>query len=326
MKSATKTDFPISVIESLTQHQFGSSTKISQIKPLVDGWFNSAYEVSFANHKPDAVLRIAPPPEMRLLTYENDMMAKELLVNQSLQDIPDIPVPLILGWNFNRDLINHDYMFVERLEGIALNEIENRLTPTEKTAIYFQLGEIIRRVYTYEGNSWGYFGGGLGHEAKSWREAFSTFIYAILADGEDLGVAIPETYENIRDLFDRCAYVLDDIHKPSLVHWDLWPGNIFILRVGGKAVIEGITDWERAFWGDPESEPAIAASYYGADFFNGLGRELTKGPKAAIRHCLYGLYLSLVMLVEAKIRFENADHLSWVEQQLKNQIGFLSRV
>ena len=53
--------------------------------------------------------------------------------------------------------------------------------------------------------------------------------------------------------------------------------------------------WERAYWGDPESEPAIASRHYGPAFYQGYERELSEGPNAAIRHKLYLLYLLLVM-------------------------------
>jgi len=325
MESATKTDFPVELIKILTRDQFGTSIQVAQITPLTDGWFNTAYEIRFANHAPDAVLRIAPPPEMRLLTYEAGMMAKEKLVNQTLQNMEAVPIPRILGWNFERNLIDRDCMFVEKLQGFPLNKIENDLSPAEKTAIHTQLGEIVREIYRHKGEAWGYFGDGLGHDASTWRGAFSAFICAILDDGEDLGVVLPRPYDEIRRLFSLHAYVLDEIHEPVLVHWDLWPGNIFIIRKGGKPVIEGIIDWERACWADPESEPAIASSFYGPAFFQGFGQDLSQGVNAEIRRCMYGLYLLLVMVIEAKVRFETAEHLGWVKEQLTLQLQRLSQ-
>jgi len=325
VESKTKTDFPSDLIRAIIKDHFGTSVRIDAVLALEDGWFNTAYEVRFANHKPDAVLRIAPPLEMRLLTYEAEMMSKELLVNQALQDMPDIPIPRILGWNFERNLINRDYMFVEKLSGIPFNKIENELTLAEKAAIHMQLGEIVRKIYSYKGKTWGYFGNGLGSNARTWREAFSNFVFAILADGEDLGVELPMPYDEIRALFDQHAHALEDIRDPVLVHWDLWPGNVFILRKEGKPVIEGIIDWERAFWGDPESEPSIAISHYGAEFFLGYGSSLSEGVPAETRRCMYVVYLLLVMAIEAKVRFETADHLGWVKQELTAQLQLLGK-
>ena len=142
------------------------------------------------------------------------------------------------------------------------------------------------------------------------------FVKTLLDDGEDLGVELPIPYPQVRKLFSKHAHTLDEIREATLVHWDLWPGNIFIIGENDKLEIEGIIDWERAYWGDPESEPAIAAKFYGPDFFMGYGEELTDNPNAVIRHKMYSLFLLLVMKIEAKVRFENADHLSWVQTEL----------
>lgn len=113
----------------------------------------------------------------------------------------------------------------------------------------------------------------------------------ILNDGESLGVILPFSYENIREIFNRHASLLNEVKHPVLVHWDLWSGNIFIIEKHEKSQVEGIIDWERAYWGDPESESAIATNYYGPAVFQGYGRPLPKGRNAAIRHKMYQIYL-----------------------------------
>jgi fructosamine-3-kinase len=132
-------------------------------------------------------------------------------------------------------------------------------------------------------------------------------------------------YPQVRELFFRHADALDDIQEATLVHWDLWPANIFVIEKDGKLEIEGIIDWERAYWGDPESEPAIAAKFYGPAFFVGYGKELSDDLNAVIRHKMYSLFLLLVMKIEAKVRFENADHLSWVQTELAKGLKQLDK-
>jgi aminoglycoside phosphotransferase (APT) family kinase protein len=325
MESKTKTDFPVELIQTLTKDQFGSSVQIAEIVPLTDGWFNTAYAIQFANTTPNAILRIAPPPGMRLLTYEADMMRKEVMVNEILQGMGDIPLPRVLGYNIKRNLIDRDYMFVEKLKGVPYDRIQHEISDGDKAMIHRQLGEIVCRVYRHKGHSWGYIGDGLGSNAATWREAFLAFVIALLEDGLSLGVDLPIPYPDICMLFESHAHALEEIQESVLVHWDLWMGNIFITYLDGVPKIEGIIDWERAFWGDPESEPMIAASYFGPEFFAGLGQPLSQGTNAQTRHCMYGLYLLLVMAIEAKVRFERADHLGWVYAQLTKELERLSQ-
>lgn len=211
MDSHTKSSFDHNTIQTLVKAQFGSTARIASITPLTAGWFNTAYKIHFSDDNPAAVLRIAPDPNQRLLTYEEEMMRKELMVYETIAEA----------------------------------------------------------------------------------------VEALLVDGEALDVVLPRSYENIRGIFQRYAPVLDEIKEPALVHWDLWSVNIFIIQRNGRYEIEGFIDWERAYLGDPESEPAIATQHYGPTFYKRYGRELGQGRKAAIRHKLYRLYLLLVMQIEA---------------------------
>jgi aminoglycoside phosphotransferase (APT) family kinase protein len=316
MESKTKTNFSPHLIEMLVKTQFGSAARIAQIRPMTDGWFNSVYAIHFADHTPPVVLRIAPPPDMRLLTYEKDMMQKELLVYQTLQKAGTVPIPCLLGYDFERKLIERDYMFIEHFSGQPFDKLMPDLSEQEKAGIERQVGEMAAAMHAISNGSFGYFGAGPGSGAPGWRLAFLAFLSAVLEDGEWLGVALPRPYDDIRAIIDAHAAALDEVQKPALVHWDLWPVNVFITRQNGKAIIEGVIDWERAYWGDPESESPMAVGFYSPAFYAGYGKPLTEGRNAARRRQLYALYLFLVMEIEAKVRFEEAEHLVWVRAEL----------
>ena len=50
------------------------------------------------------------------------------------------------------------------------------------------------------------------------------------------------------DVYDECRPAFEKIEKPSLIHGDLWHGNIL---VDNNARILGVIDWDTAVWGDP---------------------------------------------------------------------------
>ncbi|MGW2815569.1 phosphotransferase family protein [Streptomyces sp. NPDC001415] len=54
----------------------------------------------------------------------------------------------------------------------------------------------------------------------------------------------------------RDGYALDEVTEPRLVHFDLWPGNIFAHPGDDTRPVRitGLIDHERAFWGDPAAE------------------------------------------------------------------------
>ncbi len=166
MESKTKTDFPPDLLTTLTKAQFGSAARIAEIRPMSDGWFNTVYAIHFADHTPPAVLRIAPPPDMRLLTYEKDMMQKELRVYQTLQKAGTMPIPRLLGYDFERKLIERDYMFIEHFSGQPFDKLMPDLSDEEKASIERQVGEMAAVMHAISNDSFGYFGAGPGSSAN----------------------------------------------------------------------------------------------------------------------------------------------------------------
>ncbi|MCJ7625155.1 MAG: aminoglycoside phosphotransferase family protein [Anaerolineaceae bacterium] len=326
MQSNTKTTIARETIEELVRAQFGNSTQIKEITPLTAGWFNTAYAIQFFNIKPDVVIRIAPHPDQNVLTYEKDLMHRELLILETVQNIESIPNPRLLGHDFSRQLIDRDYMFLEKLSGVALQDVKDSLTPENLHEIERQVGEYVARLGEIKGDHFGYFGDGPGNRSNSWRSAFTAILDAIIHDGEELDAILPISWDELRDLFHQRAQSLDEISEPALVHWDLWAGNVFVKPQNGKYVIEGIIDWERALWGDPDIETAVCCQFYGPSFYEGYGKQLADRGSAAIRQGLYRLYLWLVMIIEAKVRFEDAEHLPWARKQLQKELDFLQNI
>lgn len=328
MESTTKTHFSTETIANLVQAHFANAAAIASIAALTAGWFNTAYRIDFNNGDPGLVLRIAPHPKQRVLTYENELMRKELQVYSLLAEHPELWTPRLMAADTSRRLIDRDFMFTEQLRGRPLDTLQSDLSQTDKDEIEAQLGTLMAAMHQVTGPSFGYFGQGPGAGATSWRAAFQAFMDALLADGVDLQVeGIP--YAEIRHLLDRLSDCLDEITTPRLVHWDLWAGNVFVLAVGDSYQVEGVIDWERTFWGDAEAETALCCRFYGPAFFQGhgsqpgYGRDLASGEAAEIRQSLYRLYLWLVMLIEDKIRFGGADHIPWVRVQFEKELDWL---
>jgi fructosamine-3-kinase len=309
MRSKTKMDFPRSTIEAMVRARFGSSVRIADVQPLTDGWFNSAYSISFAGGHPDVVLRIAPDPEMPLLTYEKGLMRSEVKVYELVQQKLSIPLPHLYGYNFDRDIINHDYMFIARLSGSPLDKVISRIGQENVNALECELGSYSAQIHSLKGSRFGYIGDESGQHNHSWQDAFLGMVFTLLDDGMALGVGLPATYQEIKSVFSALSPVLLEIRRPSLVHWDLWPPNIFVIQEKGSYRIEGIVDWERAFWGDPEAELVLATKPPGSLFFSGYGRGLEDSRSAVIRRCLYRTHLWLVVVIESRVRFENAEHV-----------------
>ena len=325
MESDTKTAFALDTIVALAKAQFGSASQIAEVVPLTAGWFNTAYAIRFANLKPDVVLRIAPHPDQRVLTYEKALMRREVEIIKTVQDIDGVPAPRLLGYDFSHGLLDRDYMFIEVLSGRAYNEIRSDLSAETVAALDREVGRCAARLGRIRGPYFGYFGDGPGCGSTSWRAAFVAMAEALLQDGESLGAALPRSWDSLRSLIGAHIAALDEVTEPSFVHWDLWAGNVFVKPVNRTYAVEGIIDWERALWGDPDMETAVACRFYGPAFYEGYGKPLAESGAEAVRQSLYRLYLWLVMVIEAKVRFEEAAHLPWAREQLRKELVWLEK-
>ena len=231
-----------------------------------------------------------------------------------------------MAYDLSRSLIDRDYMFVEKLSGVALQDVRDKLSPDNLQEIERRVGQYAARLGEIKGKSFGYFGDGPAHGSTSWRAAFITIMETLLLDGEALEVVLPVSWADLRAILHSHAGALDEITRPSFVHWDLWAGNVFLKPQNGGYVFEGIIDWERALWGDPDFETAVACRFYGPAFYQGYGKPLAEHGPEAIRQSLYRLFLWLVLLIEARVRYEDAAHLPWARERLINELDFISRL
>ncbi len=313
MESVTKREIDNDLIIAMVEAAFDTAVSAQDITPLTAGWFNTAYAIHLPAEKSDVVLRVAPPPNVRVLTYEKELMRREVKLHHQLQNLGTIPVPKLRAYNFEQTIIPQDYMFVTKLKGTPLDQIYEQLNEAEKAQIITQLGAICATINQIEGERFGYAGTTL--TADNWPTAYTKMVFALLDDGEDLAVKLPVPIDEIRTMYQETIPLLPDRERPFLSHFDLWLPNIFVIQENGRWQIEAIIDWERAFWGDPQADTVIANNPFGDAFWQGYGRKPASSPVQQKRFALYRLYLWLIMLIEAKVRFADADHLPWTRDQ-----------
>jgi len=231
---------------------FGT-TKLGRIEELTDGWFNAAYSVELPDLGKEVVMKVAPPPEIKLLTYEEKIMQTEVQVYQILAKT-DVPVPEILYYNFDHDILNRDYLIMEKLKGIPWNKIKDKLSQEQNNQLKYKMGRYAAQINSISGVHFGYFTDFDKPYNNNWKDTFVNMIKNVLDDGIELDVKLPKSQDTIMRLIEKNTETLEEVRLPQLVHWDLWEGNIFIIKQKeNKYSIEGIVDCERALWGDPLS-------------------------------------------------------------------------
>jgi aminoglycoside phosphotransferase (APT) family kinase protein len=287
---------------------------------LGHGWFNVAYRIRLRSGA-EAVLKIAPPPGVEVMTYERGAMATELAALRLIREHTDVPVPAVDHADTSRTLCDADWFVMAFIDGDNLGMIRDTLTPAERDTYQRALGAATARLNTVRGPA---FGPLTGPGLPTWRAAFTTMIGSVLSDGERRAVGLGRPYAEIRTLISDNAGCLDEVTEPRFVEWDLWDNNAMVRD--GRII--AIIDHERAFWGDP----LIEAGFTGLELpAFGDSQSFTRGyghppltPSERLRRRLYNLYLTLIMAVEIDYRnLPGAGHHAWVHARLAEALSHL---
>jgi aminoglycoside phosphotransferase (APT) family kinase protein len=265
---------------------------------LGHGWFNVAYRIRLRDGY-EVVLKIAPPPGVEVMTYEQGAMGIELAALDLIGRHTGVPVPRVDFADQSHKLCDADWFFMPFVDGENLAIVGPELPAQELAGYKEQVGAANRQINSIRGAA---FGPLTGPGDTCWRRVFTDIVEDVLVDGERRRVDLGWDYDAVREVLAEHAASLDEVSEPRLVEWDLWDGNVMVRD--GK--IACVIDHERAFFGDPLIEVGFAGTQMGAfgdstHFMRGYGHPpLTE--TESVRRRLYCLHLLLIMVIETVYR------------------------
>jgi aminoglycoside phosphotransferase (APT) family kinase protein len=289
---------------------------------LGHGWFNVAYRIRLRDGA-SVVLKIAPPSDVEVMTYERGAMATELAALALIRERTIVPVPAVDFADRGHELCDADWFFMPYIDAENFGIVRSALAPAEAGALDEALGAATRELNAIRGTAFGPLG---GPGVASWRAHFTTMVEDVLRDGERRDVDLGWDYDTVRAVFAEHAACLDEVTEPRYVEWDLWDSNVMVRA--GKIV--SIIDHERAYYGDPLIEAGFVATQLPAfgdptAFLRGYGKtELTAGEQQ--RRRLYCLHLVLIMVIETVYRgHTDSRQYDWARGQLTETMALFGR-
>lgn len=219
---------------------------------LDHGWFNVAYLLTLRDGT-RVVLKIAPPPGVEVMTYEQGMMRNELRALALVQKHTSVPVSPVDFADTGHELCEADYFFMPYIDADNLGILGPTLDKNEHAALRRAWGTANRELNSVIGP---HFGSLAGPGDIGWRRVFTDMVEQVLRDGEHRDVGLGWDYGLLRLLVSDHEAVLDEVVEPRFVEWDLWDGNVMV-RDG---VLVSILDHEHAVYGDPLIESGFVAT------------------------------------------------------------------
>lgn len=252
---------------------------------LTGGTFNTVYRIGLPDG--DLILKLTPGPATRLLSYEHALIRTETEFYTAARGNAPVPEVVHAGTNF---------LLMTAIPGTTWNS--QAIAGEERARLRKDLGRMVAGLHEVTGTAFGYPQKGL---TSTWGAAFLAMMDDLLADAATYDVQLPRPAEAIRQLVLDRLPLLDAVRTPTLVHFDLWDGNILVEN--GR--IAGLIDGERAFWGDPVAE------FVSLSLFGTVDDELLSGYGSLDQTLLplYRVYLYLIMTIEVVPRgYEGPEH------------------
>lgn len=293
-------------VDALVHASFGPRVAVTAAAPLTGGGFAAVWRVRLDDGR-DTVLKVGPPPSARLLSYERGLVAAEAAYFRRAH-AAGAPVPRVIHHGDDPDVLDSDWLFTEFLPGTVLSELPATVDDAQAR---YEAGAAVARLHRLTGDRYGY-SGDRAH-GDTWRQAFTAIVDVLLADAVAWGVTLPVPPGLIRDVVERHGPVLDPVERPTLLHFDLWDGNVLAaVDPRGTTRLTGLVDGERFLYGDclldlvspcllrrieEEPEHPFLRGYVAE-----RGRRLIFDEAVRRRLALYRVHLYLIMLIEMPSR------------------------
>lgn len=304
MKNKMKQDISPDIISEIFKKHFLDN--IANTTSLDGGEFNSVYKVVTKDGK-KYVIKIAPDIETKVLTHEQDLIKSEVFTYKALSDVKSVHFPKIYGYNWT-DKYPYRYLIMEFIDGQMLSNMI--LSDEEYDNVMFDLGRAMAEIHMIKSkDGFGYIQNGL---KKTWKETYNSLIENIINDGLQKKANIPYL-DKIKNIIHNNEAVLDSVKSPSLVHFDLWAGNIIIKENKLYALI----DCERAMFGDVMGD--FISLDYASPFDTAKNKKLIEGYNSIAqekisfnkedltRLYLMKIYLGLIVCVESYYRLSKLN-------------------
>lgn len=317
MISLSKNEQSESTIRAMVK-KFFHPLEMKTYKELTEGYFNMAYEIALDNGE-KVILKIAPSKDIRVMSYEKNIMYAEIETMKMVADYDNIPAPKMLGYDDSCTICNSPYFFMERLSGNSLDSVKSSLTNEQIIKLYIESGKINKEINSILCPCFGY-PGQPEYQGTNWYSVFRKMLGGGIHDAIQGNVDLQIPIDLLWHYLERDKKIFEEVTEPRLVHWDCWDGNIFVKNDN----ITGIIDWERSLWADNLLE--VGFRTYNDNTFFKMGYDDIKLTGNQKRRALwYDIYLMILVSLECEYRkYETMDTYDWAVSTLKNQFWQLN--
>ena len=283
--------------------------KVTSIKELTEGMCNAAYQVGLDDGT-ESILKIASRDGQGRMSNEVALMEAEVRAMELVRKSRLVRVAEVYRYDCSRTICDSDYFFMEKLDGDNFALVKERLNPEETVQIHYETGRIAQKLTSIQNEQFGFLGD--RERFDSLYDFVRKMLQNLIEDAADISLDI-----NGGELLEKLArdrFCFDEVTQPTLVHWDMWEGNIFVKD--GR--VAGVIDWERALWGEAYMDDRFRRHTRGKEFLRGYG-QTEFSPLEMKRIAWYDVILYLTMMIEVFFRkYDDDGQYHWAKGMLRD--------
>mgnify|MGYP001819469570 CR=1 FL=1 len=269
--------------QPLLEAWFGGPVRCTGIERLRGGMVNTVLRLDFDRPPNRAVVK--------LHTGAGSSFQAEARGLRYLRAETACPVPQVYLVDTESRLIPYAFLLMEHLPGQVLDGVD--LEPAAQADLEIQLADLLGGLHEHTGRRWGRIDDANG--AASWADLFLARLGSARAHPLVDERLEPAALAALDVAIAAAPALLADAGTPTLVHGDVWAGNLLVEREGERWRISGLLDPDVQF-ADVEYELAYLEVFDAsrATFFEAYLRHHRLRPGYQQRRQVYWLYTALV--------------------------------
>ncbi len=239
--------------ETILQAWLNRPVACTEILPMKGGMINTVMRLAFDQPPYKAVIKLNTPGEG---PYALD---KEAGMLRYLRNNTSFPCPEVYTEESTGRHLPFAYVLLECLPGDNLKQATETglVKPSDLADLDRQLAQILLELHSHRRATFGKMN---QPGASSWADLFVPRLHEVRAQPEISQRLSRTVLADVDYAITRAADVLRNQGLPTLVHADIWAGNIIVQHTGSGWQISGIVD-PGAEYADVEMELAYLESF-----------------------------------------------------------------
>ena len=291
--------------------------RIAAVKELTEGMCNVTYDITFEDGS-ESILKIAAKDRRGNTSNEVNLMQAEVTAMKLASENCSFKVADIQYYDTSNTICDGHYFFMEKLKGDNFAFVREKMSEDAIAIVDTEIGKISRELSQVKNPEFGFLG-----EDKRYDSLFlfvKHMLENLISDAGKKDIDIVYDGQTLLNQLETDKSAFEAVKEASLVHWDMWAGNVFV----NDGHVSGIIDWERALWGEPFMDDRFRMHNRGEHFLQGFGQtSFSEDELKRLRW--YDIILYLTMMIEVYYReFEDEGQYFWAKEMLKKCMFHLS--